>query len=534
MGDKSMSDPNFIPFSNENIVIEEQEIQMRDGLKLPLLIYRPKKAGRFAALMCTTLHAKEYSKWPEFLERQIQKQNPAFVKPVGELPVSTETPFEGPDPAFWVSNDYVVAVPCILPRLQKERDRWTKAEAQDYYDILEWVAKQDYCNGNVAMSGVSYLAMVQYYTAALHPPHLKAIIPWEGSSDMYRDRGFPGGIPETNVSTWDYTTTTKTVMDEDSLRKSLDSVANQSLIEKNPDLEEIVVPALVCATWSNQGLHSRGSFEAWRRISSEQKWLYTHGRREWEQYYSNEGVEYQKRFLDHFLNAKENGWIEKPRVRLEVRKTRDEYDVREESEFPLSRTIYRRLWLDAENDALNFDGVTHKGKVSYNSDNGGASFDISFSESTELTGYMKLKLWISADEADDADLFATLKKFDSEGNEVFFYGATNWAKGCVALGWMRASQREIDEEKSIPIQPILRHKGERKIEPGRLYPLEIPILPSSTLFRKGEKLRLLISGKDIVKNPQYSYDLTVNRGSYTIYTGGEYDSHLLVPLVPAG
>ena len=47
---------------------------------------------------------------------------------------------------------------------------------------------------------------------------------------------------------------------------------------------------------------------------------------------------YQKKFSDHYLKGMENGWEETPRVRLEVRETRDEYQVRFEKEFPMART----------------------------------------------------------------------------------------------------------------------------------------------------------------------------------------------------
>ena len=44
---------------------------------------------------------------------------------------------------------------------------------------------------------VSYLAVTQWWVASLNPPHLKAMIPWEGLNDMYREVAFHGGIPDT-------------------------------------------------------------------------------------------------------------------------------------------------------------------------------------------------------------------------------------------------------------------------------------------------------------------------------------------------
>lgn len=69
-------------------------------------------------------------------------------------------------------------------------------EALDYYDLIEWAAIQPWSNGKVGLNGVSYLAISQYKVAALKPPHLAAICPWEGFSDFYQDLGRPGGIRE--------------------------------------------------------------------------------------------------------------------------------------------------------------------------------------------------------------------------------------------------------------------------------------------------------------------------------------------------
>jgi putative CocE/NonD family hydrolase len=59
--------------------------------------------------------------------------------------------------------------------------------------VVEWVAAQDWCNGNVGMWGLSYGGITSFKTAAEKPPHLKAIVPMMGSLDMYHDWVYPGG-----------------------------------------------------------------------------------------------------------------------------------------------------------------------------------------------------------------------------------------------------------------------------------------------------------------------------------------------------
>jgi predicted acyl esterase len=186
---------------------------------------------------------------------------------------------------------------------------------------------------------------------------------------------------------------------------------------------------------------------------------------------------------------------------------------------------------------LNSDKITRQGKASYDSADGKAEFDFTFDQDTELTGHMKLKLYVSAEDADDMDLLVGVKKLDGNGKEVHFIGTamSGYIKGMVARGWLRVSQRELDEGKSTPWQPYLKHQGEKRLKAGEIVPVEIEILPSSTLFSKGETLRLVIQGKDLIECPPWGwlgYRQLVNKGVHSIYAGGEYDSHLLVPVVP--
>jgi putative CocE/NonD family hydrolase len=57
-------------------------------------------------------------------------------------------------------------------------------EAHDGYDVVEWLARQPYCNGKVAMWGGSYAGYNQWMTASERPPHLATIVPvaspWAG------------------------------------------------------------------------------------------------------------------------------------------------------------------------------------------------------------------------------------------------------------------------------------------------------------------------------------------------------------------
>jgi predicted acyl esterase len=154
-----------------------------------------------------------------------------------------------------------------------------------------------------------------------------------------------------------------------------------------------------------------------------------------------------------------------------------------------------------------------------------------FRHDTELTGNMRLKLWVSAPGADGLDLFVTLHKIGADGREVFFSGYDGYSRDCVAKGWLRVSHRELDPALSTPLRPWHTHRMEQKIAPSEIVPVEIEILPSSTLFEAGTRVRLDIQGGDAARYPAFAHRRTVNRGTHRIHCGGRFDSQLFIPLV---
>ena len=179
--------------------------------------------------------------------------------------------------------------------------------------------------------------------------------------------------------------------------------------------------------------------------------------------------------------------------------------------------------------------------MSYDATPGGtdrAVFDLTFDAPTELTGYCKLKVFMSAQDSDDMDVFVGLQKLDANGAVVPFPYYAQFDDGPVALGWLRASHRELDAEKSTDWQPVHAHTRKQKIPPDEIVALEIEIWPSGTYFAAGEKLRLIVQGDDINRYPKdkvpvyFRHEASVNRGRHIIHAGGAYDSHLLVPVIP--
>ncbi|MEO6359553.1 MAG: CocE/NonD family hydrolase [Sphingomicrobium sp.] len=506
---------------------------MRDGVEIFCDIYRPENASSNVPILLA---------WGPYGKHALT--NRVFWPRSGVDPdwLSDLTAFEAPDPVWWGDQGYAVAV--VDPR-----GAWLSGgdfhhngiqEAEDCADAIEWLARLPWSNGRVGMTGVSYLAGIQYLVAPLRPEPLAALNPWEGFSDWYRELAYHGGILETNFLPracdniqW-------------SLNRTEDSWANiaaHPLIDdywrsKELDLEAIRQPAYVIASWSDQGLHLRGTVEAWRRMGSADKWLEIHGQKKWAHYYRPESRARQLAFFDHYLRDRPTAVVAWPKVRIEVRERHGVANERAEQEWPLARTDYRRLDLDAASGIVGKEAPP-EAEARYPARSGAISFDYRFGEDAELTGNACVRLWVEADGSDDMDLFVALQKIDATGQPVGFTFYAFYENGPIALGWLRVSHRALDPERSRPEMPVHLHTHEEWLSPGECVPVEIEIWPFSVRFAAGETLRLIVSGSDIypkeegVMLPFPLHEQTRNSGTHIIRTGGAFDSAILLPFVPA-
>jgi predicted acyl esterase len=516
----------------ESVVVEHDvPVVMRDGVTIRVNVYRPAKEGRFPVIMATSPYGKDAFKTIEIFSHVPRNH-------IGHIDISDHVTFEAPDPGFWVPNDYVIVQ--VDTRGQGTSEGTTTpfgpVEQQDYVELIAWASAQPWSNGNVGLCGVSYLAISQWLVAQHRPPQLKAIIPWEGYTDFYL-RAFPGGIPE--VKFWPWVMEAWIATQHNPAFPLLDApppaehpLKGPYWTEASPRIENIDVPALICASFSDQGLHSRDCFVAYGTIGSQEKWLWSHRQPKWHAFYSAEALDMQKRFFDRFLAGRTDALDGKPRVHVEINESRDVYTLHEADQWPLPGTRYEQLFLGS--DGLSATPVA-AGSVSYIPDaDGRATFDVRFDEDTQVVGHAKLKLWVEADGADDMDLFAGLKKLDANGDEVYFYGfgGAN-PNDVISRGWLRASHRELDAAASTPYLPVHRHTRRQPLAKGEIVPVEIELLPSATLFRKGETLRVVVQGQTLAPNAVLLELAPENSGAHIIHFGGDHDSHLLMPVLPA-
>lgn len=501
-------------------------------------IYRPDNGEPAAPLI-------SWSPYGKHITEQLSVVRPASGVQPGDT--SDLTTFEAPDPVYWVPHGYAIVIADIPGTWYSDgaATYCSPEEAQDFYDLIEWAGTQDWSNGKVGLSGVSYLAVSQWRVAELHPPHLAAINPWEGWTDTYREVVRHGGIPETWFwpyiwERWGYSAgTIEDLQAETAAHPFYDGFWES----KSANLEEVTVPAFVVASWSDQGLHTRGTLEGFRRISSGQKWLQVHGRKKWAEYYRPENVERQRAFFDHFLHGKQTGLEQWPPVRVEVRDSYYKGQDYDAGSWPLPNVGYRPLYLNALEGTLD-SHIPDAGSVAgYDGPGSGLrpqrlEFQTTFEQETMLVGHMKAVLYMSAPEADDMDVFVAVFKKDSHGDVVGFPYYAIFDDGPAAVGWQRASHRELDQKHSTPCLPVLAHQRAIPMPTGQPAKLEIEILPSGTRYAAGDSLTLVVQGTDVMKYPKPAlyarHEDSVNNGRHVLHTGGQYDSHLLIPVLRDG
>ena len=515
------------------------EVAVRDGTILRVNVFRPEGEGRYPVILCAHPYGKDnlpergrfgYRPPPQY--RMLRQPRPVTF--------SAWTTWESPDPAHWVPRGYAV-VNCDLRGFGSSDGRgtfFTDAEACDVYDLIEWAGTQPWSSGKVGMNGVSYLAISQYKVAALRPPHLAAICPWEGFTDVYRDFARPGGIREDGfIRVWSAGVKRQGRTDEDLRRGQIEHLLRDEWwATRTPELERIEVPILACGSFSDQQLHSRGSFRAFERAGSPHRWLYTHRGGKWATYYSEEALAFQSRFFAYFLKSEHNGMLEVPPVRLEVREDRDTIrEVRFEGKWPLPRTRWMDLHLRADG-GLTDTPASETGAVSFDMRAGHTSFLWDIPEDTEISGPMALRLFVEARQAEDVYLFVGVQKLHA-GRVVPFEGSYGYGFDRVTTGWLKATLRKLDPDRSTPWRPVHTYDEAQPVEPGEVVPVEIALLPSSTFFRGGEKLRLVVQGRWFSpRNPFFGqFPAAYERGpwgSCVLHCGAEHDARLRIPIIP--
>jgi predicted acyl esterase len=491
--------------------------------------------------------------------------------------------WEVADPEKWVPHGYaVVRVDSRgAGRSPGYIDCFTPRETRDLYDCIAWAGTREWSNGKVGLSGISYYAVNQWQVAALHPPHLAAICPWEGAADWYRDAGHHGGVPSPFLGRW-FPHQVGTVqhglgprggrhpdtgilvagdaeLSDEQLAANRGDImtelrehpfADEYWTERTGDLAQITTPLLSAGNWGGQGLHLRGNIEGYVQAASTQKWLEIHGGAHWALYYTDYGVTLQRRFFDWFLKG-EGDWDQQPPILLNIRRPGEESAPRAEREWPLARTEWTKLYLDPASGTLAQDPQGDSDATYRAFGTGLTLLAEPFDRETEITGPVAAKLWISSS-TEDTDVFLVVHLFKPNGEEVLFHGATE-PKQPISQGWLRASHRKLDADRTRPWAPFHPHREQEPLERGEIYELDVEIWPTCIVAPAGYRLGLSVLGRDydhgLEGTPSHlGYELRgcglnvhddpvtrpadVYDGEVTVYGGGDHPSHLLIPVIP--
>jgi len=472
---------------------------------------------------------------------------------------------------------------------------WGIDEAEAYYDAIEWAGEQPWSNGNVGLWGMSYYAVNQHAVASLQPPHLKAMVAIGTDADLYEELIYTGGILNEQffpmwfssgivpaicgeVDAKDFMATARANPFKDSDPAAIFGPRAEVLM--SPDLSKVTVPLwTVAVTTHPSHFHQLGSSETYLNTPTTNKRIDF-----WEDWfmksYSAAAVNDHAAFFDHWLKGVDNGIMDQPMVRLEIRTGRGGSYLQEENEWPVARTEYVKWHLDAApadlDGQLPSDNVLRLSRSAPDGDRSvtySAEVDLSgppgppappapapgkpapttapcspgtifvsepFDTDTVIAGYSKLVAWVSST-SDDMDIYVSLRVLDEHNREVDYCGPAlipgiSTLFYPLAKGWLKVSHRALDEERSTAFRPKHTHRRDdhAPLHDGEIVPVEVEIIPNTGLIKKGHRLRLDVQPyTGVGHGMRHAYDPSYHDGAQNaIHTGPRFPSYLQLPVLP--
>ncbi|MFK0170975.1 CocE/NonD family hydrolase [Streptomyces sp. NPDC090306] len=441
----------------------------------------------------------------------------------------------GVDPASWVPRGYAVVLvdrPAAAGR-RGAPDAPGSEEAGAYRDAIEWAGVQPWSNGAVGLWAGSHHAVGPHAPARPRPVHLRAMIVFGPETDPREEAGHTGGTPDPGLGEWSrHVAPTRT--------------------DPSPEPVPVPVPLWAVASASRPGgVPQPGGTEAYVDAPTPHKKL-DFWNDDWRTTpHSATAADDYAAFLDHWLKGIDNGIMDRPPVRLEIRTGEGTSYVQEEDEWPIARTEYLRYHLDAlpsdpvhptPGNALRLTrSVPRAGRTlscpaeeppagpqeqeprrpsaAVAGRGPGATFvSEPLTEDVVLAGRGKARLWVSGT-SDDMDVHVTVRVLDEQNREVDFGGSPT-VSGVVpqplATGWLKVPNPGPDRERPTAVE------------------VEIP--PHTGRVRRGQRIRVDVqprAGGRAVPGTALSDDPTGGAGARTtLHTGPAHPSHVCLPVVP--
>ena len=537
-------------------------VGMRDGVRIAVDIYRPDASVKVPALLGISPYGKDVQKLPIF-----------------EYPTDRDLGnggIEAGDTDYFVSRGYahVIADARGTGASEGSYGVFTGKEQQDGYDIVEWIAKQPWCDGNVGMLGMSYFGMIQLLVAAQQPPHLKAIFPVDAATDMYRHWAYHGGILHLSfLSTWwdsslvvnsaersdvpaaELKAMVENLLEDPDVRSHPRLYKTLTWPQKNPHFFDVLthpldgsyywersactkfgkinIPCHLLSRWSAPYIHLPGAFSAYGQINVPKKLIITMPEsgvgfnRPW-----HENHDIVLRWYDHWLKGIDTGVMDEPPITILVQGTNQ---WRHENEWPLARTQWTKLYLSDQGRLKNEmpgwnerpDGFTSAAGLRPGVKVPSLRYATEpLAADTEVTGPIALYLFAAISSA-DTNWIVEVSDVDTDGKETR-----------VSIGWLKASHRELDRGRSKPHKPYHPHTGAVPVDPGKVYEYAIEISDTSYVFKAAHRMQLVVKAQDAPwEGTSYIYRLSNHLSPsretrHTIFHKPEYPSHLLLPVIP--
>jgi putative CocE/NonD family hydrolase len=163
-------------YSAEQFEVREARgyrVPMRDGVRLSVDVCRPAAEGRFPGLLVHTPYSNNAA-------GLVQRAR------------------------WFAKRGYAVVLSDVRGRYDSDGDfdPFDRRHKTDGYDLVEWVARQPWCDGKVGMMGGSYLGWTQWWTATQAPPALKAIAPEVAPPDQFRNAPYQDGVLDGWIMDW--------------------------------------------------------------------------------------------------------------------------------------------------------------------------------------------------------------------------------------------------------------------------------------------------------------------------------------------
>ncbi len=540
---------------------------MRDGTRIALKIYRPDAEGTFPALFAASPYQYD----------------------TDDLPHSTQFLWREVGPVAWYVGHgycYVHADVRGTGNSGGEYGFLDREEQQDYYELIEWVARQPWCTGKVGGIGQSYYAWSQWFMGVVNPPHLACIAPYDGAVDPYRGTAYHGGIYCDFMTMW------YNMVRANNLHRAANAPTGRAMLpdhaweyirhqtyddwwrERSPyeRLKEIKVPVYSIGHWGKIGLHLSGNIVGYEEVTSPKKLYVTAAKDVFEAHDLFDTIAFHERelkpFYDKYLKGIDTGWDKLPNVRLEVRQANR---VRASRHWPLKEAEYVSWYLqsgptgsvtslndgalstvapktvapkkarDAQTTSYSYPdpkwklGVAAMGPFGPDPLARVLTFTTeSLAEDMEVSGPIVLELYCASSNT-DTDFFIKLAEQMPQDKVGRKSGRPPMSVN-VSKGWLRASHREKDEARSTDWRPYYKHESPQPIEPRKVYRYDIEVNPAAYLFRKGNRVRLEIANgdspiTDAIFTHQYFY---YKVGKDTFHHSATYPSRLILPVIPKG